>query len=194
MQFLMMLKFTAAAFKVSSMVKIPNFSKFWIFIWLDRAHRELSNGLDNARAGCNAGLSSWDKWLPTSHLSEDARIARWLQNKATQNCDIGRKILDWASKVSPITWCNVDSPEIKWCDSCQPNYTWHTCSNSSTARAEGECGTLLKMQNFTQAYTVPSWLPEFTYVNLFVGKKAVYWCPKHWILHFLVMCWRSIVY
>ena len=53
--------------------------------------------------------------LPTSHPSEDARVARRQQNRAAQDWAVGRKILDRASKS--VTSCNVDSPETKWCDS-----------------------------------------------------------------------------
>ena len=54
-------------------------------------------------------------FLPTSHPSEDARMARRQQNRAAQDSAVGRKILDRASKS--VTSCNVDSPETKWCDS-----------------------------------------------------------------------------
>ena len=54
-------------------------------------------------------------FLPTSHPSEDARMARRQQNRSAQDSAVGRKILDRASKS--VTSCNVDSPETKWCDS-----------------------------------------------------------------------------
>ena len=41
-------------------------------------------------------------WTPTSHSSEDARIARREQNRAPQDWEIGRKILDRGSKS--MTW------------------------------------------------------------------------------------------
>ena len=50
-------------------------------------------------------------WLPTSHPSEDARMARRQQNRTAQDWAIGRKILDRAEKS--VTQCNVDSPETK---------------------------------------------------------------------------------
>ena len=43
------------------------------------------------------------------------RMARRQQNRAAQDCAVGRKILDRADKS--VTSCNVDSPETKWCDS-----------------------------------------------------------------------------
>ena len=49
--------------------------------------------------------------LPTSHPSEDARMARRQQNRAAQDWAVGRKILDRASKS--VSSCNVDSPETK---------------------------------------------------------------------------------
>ena len=38
------------------------------------------------------------EFLPTSHPSEDARMARRQQNRAAQDWAVGRKILDRASK------------------------------------------------------------------------------------------------
>ena len=69
--------------------------------------------------------------LPTSHPSEDARMARRQQNRAVQDLVVGRKILDQASKS--VTSCNVDSPETKWCDSFSQSkgsqlYLAHMCS------------------------------------------------------------------
>ena len=54
--------------------------------------------------------------LPTSHPSEDARMARRQQNRAAQDWVIDRKILDRASKSVTRKFvtrnrCNVDSPE-----------------------------------------------------------------------------------
>ena len=68
--------------------------------------------------------------VPTSHPSEDARMARRQQNRAAQDSAVGRKILDRASKS--VTSCNVDSPETKWCDSFSQSeggklYLAHMC-------------------------------------------------------------------
>ena len=66
--------------------------------------------------------------LPTSHLSEDARMARRQQNRAAQDWAIGRKILDRAEKS--VTQCNVDSPETKWSVVNQSKgSTWRTGSS-----------------------------------------------------------------
>ena len=66
--------------------------------------------------------------LPTSHPSEDARMARRQQNRAAQDWAIGRKILDRAEKS--VTQCNVDSPETKWSVVNQSKAsTWRTGSS-----------------------------------------------------------------
>ena len=49
--------------------------------------------------------------LPTSHPSEDARMASRRQNRAAQDWAVDRKILDRASKS--VTSFNADSPETK---------------------------------------------------------------------------------
>ena len=67
------------------------------------------------RPGNNLTNRCSGRLLPTSHPSEDARMARRQQNRAAQDWAVGRKILDRASKS--VTSCNVDSPETKWCDS-----------------------------------------------------------------------------
>ena len=76
-------------------------------------------------------------FLPTSHPSEDARMARRQQNRAAQDSAVGRKILDRASKS--VTSCNVDSPETKWCDSFSQSkggklFLEHMCSFLSGTR------------------------------------------------------------
>ena len=43
-------------------------------------------------------LDRFGSLLPTSHPSEDARMARRQQNRAAQDWAIGRKILDRAEK------------------------------------------------------------------------------------------------
>ena len=71
-------------------------------------------------------------FLPTSHPSEDARMARRQQNRSAQDSAVGRKILDRASKS--VTQCNVDSPET---------LIWANCKDGTIGTNEKTCKILV---------------------------------------------------
>ena len=116
--------------------------------------------------------------LPTSHPSEDARMARRQQNRAAQDWATGRKILDRALKR--VTWCNVDSPETKWGDSCQSiirRYLAHICSNFLGGRGWSWMWYAFKNTNFhtsLRAYFPPARLISRTWRRQ--SRKMSAWC------------------